>query len=276
MLLLLLLCLAAASGHVPDADFRFAVLGDRTGEAVTGVYEEAWRETASDHPDFIVTVGDTIQGDDDSKLEAEWRQAMQILAPYPRFPVFFTPGNHDVWSTLSAVAYQRYTKHALHYSFDYRQAHFTILDDSRSDEMPPGELAFLGQDLQLHRAQPLKFVFSHRPSWILHAVLGNPDFTFHQLAKNYGVQYVIAGHLHQMLAFNLEGIHYLSMASSGGHLRASRKYEDGWFFEHSLVTVRGNSVQFEIRELGEPFGHARVTHIEDWGAAGLKQKELAK
>ena len=276
MLLLLLLSVVAASGRAPDADFRFAVLGDRTGEAITGAYEEAWRETAFDRPNFVVTVGDTIQGDDDRKLESEWRQAMQILAPYRRFPVFFTPGNHDIWSALSAEAYQRYTRHALHYSFDYKQAHFTILDDSRSDEMSPGELTFLQQDLELHRTQPLKFVFSHRPSWILHAVLGNYNFPLHQLAKKYGVQYVIAGHLHQMLAFNLEGIRYLSMASSGGHLRASRKYEDGWFYEHSLVTVKGNAVQFEIKELAPSFGQARITHPDDWGAAGLKQKDLTK
>ena len=30
--------------------FRFAILGDRTGEAVSGVYEEAWREAAAERP----------------------------------------------------------------------------------------------------------------------------------------------------------------------------------------------------------------------------------
>ncbi len=272
--LLVTLALAAALGNARPKAFRLAILGDRTGEAVPGVYEEAWRETAADRPDLVLTVGDTIQGGDDRTVDAEWQQAMRIIAPYRRFKIFFAPGNHDVWSAASAQAFERYTKHPLHYGFDYGQAHFTILDNSRSDQMPAEELVFLEQDLELHRAQPLKFVVSHRPSWILQAVLGNPAFPLHQLAKRYGVQYIIAGHIHQMLAFNLEGITYLSMASSGGHLRASKKYEDGWFFQHSLVTVNGETVRFQIKELSPPFGAGRVTAPSDWDAAGLREDKI--
>ena len=259
--------------HAASPSFRFAVLGDRTGGDVPGVYQETWRETAEDKPDFVITVGDTIEGGNDSTVNQEWKQALQILAPYRRFKVFFAPGNHDVWSADSAIAYERYTKRPLHYSFDFQDAHFTVLDNSRSDVMPEQELTFLRQDLELHRQQPLKFVFSHRPSWILQAVLGNPNFPLHQLAKQYGVQYVIAGHIHQMLHFELDGITYLSMASSGGHLRASKKYQDGWFFQHSLVTVKGGSVDFRIKELRAPFGEARTTQPKDWGSAGLAAKD---
>lgn len=241
-----------------------------------GVYEEAWRETARDHPEFAITVGDTIQGLHIGSIDAEWRQALRMLAPYRRFPIFLTPGNHDVWSAESAQAFERYTKHPLHYSFDYRQAHFTILDDSRSDRLPEEELGFLERDLEQHRAQSVKFIFSHRPSWILPAVLGSRAFPLHQLAKKYGVQYVIAGHIHQMLAFRLDSVNYLSTASSGGHLRASRNYESGWSFGRSLVTVQGNDVKFEIKELSAPFGRGRVTSPEDWGAFGLKGRALTK
>jgi hypothetical protein len=75
-----------------------------------------------------------------------------------------------------------------------------------------------------------------------------------------------------MLHFDLDGITYLSIASSGGHLRSTKRYEDGWFFQHTFVTVRGNSVNFEIKELGPPFGRSRVTKPADWGPAGLREK----
>jgi len=266
----------AVPSHVSDSSFRFAILGDRTGEAVAGVYEEAWRETAAERPAFVVNVGDTIQGGNDATVNAEWRNALRLLLPYRRYRVFFTPGNHDVWSAASAQAFEKYTKYPLHYSFDYCEAHFTILDNSRSDEMPASELEFLRSDLEAHKGQRLKFIFSHRPSWILQVVLGNPHFPLHQIAKQYGVQYVIAGHIHQMLAFRLDGITYLSMASSGGHLRASKRYQDGWFFEHSLVKVKGNSVQFQIEELAAPFGQGHVTQPENWGPAGLVESLLTK
>lgn len=270
IILVLFVCAFAATLPAPVADsFCFAILGDRTGSSVPGVYEEAWRQAAAEHPEFVITVGDTIEGGSDGRLGTEWQQAMQILRPYRALPAFFTAGNHDVWSKASAQAFAKYTKHPLRYSFDYRQAHFTVLDNSQSDEMPAAELAFLRRDLELHRQQPLKFILSHRPSWIVDAVLGNSQFPLHQIAKQYGVQYVIAGHIHQMLAFQIEGIHYLSMASSGGHLRASRRYEDGWFFEHSLIRVKGTSVQFKIEELAAPFGKGRISQPENWESAGL-------
>lgn len=260
-----------------DDAFRFAIIGDRTGEAVPGVWEQVWRETDADHPEFVITVGDTIQGGNDATVDREWQDAIRMLAPYRKYRIFFTPGNHDVWSSDSAEAFTKYTKHPLRYSFDYKQAHFTVLDNSRSDSLSAEELAFLRNDLKAHLKQPLKFVFSHRPSWILQVVLSNPNFELHQLAKGYGVQYVIAGHIHQMLHFQLQGITYLSMASSGGHLRDGKEYQKGWFFAHTMVTVRGTSAQFEIKEVGPPHGESRVTTPADWGAAGLvNTKELSR
>ena len=193
---------------------------------------------------------------------------LALLAPYRRYRIFFAPGNHDVWSAASAHAYEKYTRHPLHYSFDYRQAHFTILDNSRSDKLPAEEFAYLQKDLELHKNQPVKFIVSHRPSWILNAVLGNPAFPLHQLAKRYGVKYVIAGHIHQMLRFEVEGVTYLSMPSSGGHLRLEKQYDKGWFFAHALVSVVDNSASFEIKEAAPPYGQSRVSKLSDWGAAG--------
>jgi predicted phosphodiesterase len=267
---LILLAAAIWAGAEPPA-FRFAILGDRTGEAVPGVYEEIWREINLDRPEFVVSVGDTIQGGDDLTMDREWRQVLRLLAPYRRYRIFFAPGNHDVWSTASAQAFEKYTKRPLHYSFDYRQAHFTILDNSRSEELPAEELAYLRNDLELHKKQPVKFIFFHRPSWILRVVLGNPDFPLHRLAKRYGVKYVVAGHIHQMLHVELDGITYLSMASSGGHLRLEKQYDKGWFFEHTMVEVSGDRAAFEIKEANPPFGQSRVSKPADWGAAGLVQ-----
>jgi 3',5'-cyclic-AMP phosphodiesterase len=251
------------------AEISFAILGDRTGEVVPGVYEEAWRETNLDHPSFAVTVGDSIKGGNDQTVDAEWQTVMRLLTPYRQLPIFFTVGNHDIWSDASAKAFEKFTKHPPHYSFDYQQMHFTILDNSRGDELSASELAFLEKDLQSHAKQPVKFIFSHRPSWILHVVLGDSSFQFHQLAKRYGVKYVIAGHLHQMLHFELDGITYLSMASAGGHLREDKAYDKGWFFAHTQVTVKGEAAHFEIKELSAPFGKARITTPADWGVAGL-------
>lgn len=269
--LLLLFCARAAVQTKDTNSFRFAILGDRTGGAFPGAYQAAWKETDADHPDFVINVGDTIQGGNDETLDTEWQHIQELLVPYRKYKFFYVPGNHDVWSLASAQAFEKYTGRPLHYSFNYGQAHFVVLDNSRSDSLPFEELQFLKRDLEENQKQKLKFVFFHRPSWIFQVVLRNPDFPLHKLALQYGVKYIICGHIHEMLRFQLDGVTYLSMASSGGHLRDPRTYERGWFFQHTLVTVQGDHAEFQIKELADPFGQGRVTKPEDWNPAGLKR-----
>jgi 3',5'-cyclic-AMP phosphodiesterase len=270
LLLTLLLYIRAAAA--PDS-FRFAILGDRTGETQAGVYEQVWKEVAAENPAFVISVGDTIQGMNDTSAEAEWLEAGRILKPFRSYPLYLAPGNHDIWSEASERLFRQYAAHPVHYSFDYAQAHFTVLDNSRSDELPEQEVAFLEKDLKAHTGQPLKIIVSHRPSWLLNVALKNPNFALHQLARRYGVQYVIAGHIHQMLRLELEGVTYVSLASSGGHLRLSGVYEDGWFFGHALVEVHGKSIDLQVKELSTPHGDGRMTKLADWGMAGLVKRD---
>jgi predicted phosphodiesterase len=265
----LLLFLGKSTATPQVESFTFAILGDRTGESEPGVYEQVWKEAAVENPAFVVTTGDTIEGLADATAQVEWRGIEKMLAPYKRFPLYLTPGNHDIWSAASERLFREHAGHSPEYSFDWAQAHFTILDNSRSDELSTAELAFLEQDLKAHAAQPVKFVISHRPSWLIQAALRNPNFPLHQLARRYGVKYVIAGHVHQMLRLELEGVTYLSMPSSGGHLRASENYAAGLFFGRALVAVKGSVVDFNIEELKPPRGQGRVTKLSDWGMLGL-------
>jgi len=254
----------------PDS-FRFVILGDRTGETVDAVYQQVLRQAAADKPAFLVSVGDTIQGLSDATAESQWQAWRRIYAPYRRFPLYLAPGNHDIWSSLSEALFEKYAGHPTHYGFDYGTAHFTILDNSRSDDLAPAEMSFLENDLEAHANQPVKFIVSHRPSWLIPAALGDRKFALHQLAKKYGVHYVIAGHVHQLLHIQLDGVTYLSMESAGGHLRATEKYEDGWFFGDTLVEVHGEAVTFRFEEVAAPHGEGRVTSLADWGMTGLKR-----
>lgn len=266
----LLLC---TQGAPAPGSFRFAILGDRTGEAQRGVYEQVWEEVAAENPAFVVSVGDTIQGMNDRSAEAEWREAGRILQLFRRYPLYLAPGNHDIWSPASERLFRRYAAHPPHYSFDYGRAHFTILDNSRSEELPAQELVFLETDLKAHAGQPVKMIVMHRPSWLVDVALRNPNFALHQLARQYGVQYVVAGHVHQLLRLELEGVTYVSMASSGGQLRLSGLYQDGWFFGHALVEVQAKGIDFQVREAGPPRGQGRMTKLTDWGMAGLVKRD---
>lgn len=52
----------------PRNDFRFSILGDRTGGARPGVYEQAGREIDQLQPDFVMHVGDLIEGGEDIRV----------------------------------------------------------------------------------------------------------------------------------------------------------------------------------------------------------------
>jgi len=239
-------------------EFRFALIGDRTGEAQPGVWERVWREAAAAKPAFFLSVGDLIQGQDDAKAEAEWRGLDATLDPYRRFPLHFAPGNHDVWNDSSARLYAAHTGRALHYGFYFAGAHFTVLDNSRGDALTASELEFLEADLSAHKSAAAKFLVMHRPSWITGAAL-------HPIVKRHGVRWVIAGHVHQLIHAEFDGVTYYAVPSAGGHLRLSGKYEDGWFFGWTEVAVSGANAAFTVHELG-----GRATPLEAWGMAGLR------
>lgn len=257
-----LVCVALFAADAPAP--HFVLLGDRTGEVQTGVYERIWRQISESKAEFVVSAGDTIQGGSDATAEAEWRAVRRVLEPHAKIPLYLAPGNHDIWSAPSERLFQQYAGHPPHYSFDAGGAHFTVLDNSRSEGWPAGELEWLEGDLRAHAAAGVKFVVSHRPSWLLDAALGNTRGPLHRIAKQYGVCCVIAGHVHQLIHAELDGIRYIALPSAGGHLRLSGKYEDGWFFGWTDVEIKGKEVNFQVHGLDGP-----VTPITAWGRAGL-------
>ncbi len=268
-LLLLFLFLASAS---QAASFQFVVLGDRTGEAQPEVYEQIWRDIRAQSPAFVISVGDTIQGGNNATAAREWREAQRIVTPAWWKKLYLSPGNHDIWSPESEQLFRQYAAHPPHYSFDFRQIHFTVLDNSRTEELDAGEMKFLEADLRAHAEQPMKFIISHRPSWIFEAMLHNPEFPLGRLATKYNVQFVIAGHIHEMMRMKIGKVTYISMVSSGGHLRTAKNYDTGWFFGYGIVTVDNAVIRYEIKELKEPFGNGRTTPVTDWGSLGFANK----
>ena len=248
-----------------DNAFRFSILGDRTGVANQKAYEQAWREINRLHPDFIVNVGDTIEGGNDATADAEW-QALRPLWTRYKYQQFFTPGNHDIWSSTSRRIFAEQTGHAPPYSFNRQNAHFTVLDNSQIETLDDVQLQFLEHDLQENRARSPKFVLFHKMFWLLPLKLDSGEFPLHKLALKYGVNYVISGHGHQFVRLARDGVVYLEVGSSGGNLRGHDRtegYAQGWFYQHVLVEVRGNKIEATVNELGPPLGQGRSVRIED-------------
>ncbi|MCP5110953.1 MAG: hypothetical protein GY953_08975, partial [bacterium] len=175
----------------PENDFHFSILGDRTGGAAPQIHGRVWREVDLLHPDFVITVGDTIEGRKDERATEQWNELRPLFERYKHYPIYFTPGNHDVWSEFSERLYEKETKRGVNYSFDYQRAHFTVLDNSRTTELDTEQLEFLDRDLAKNRAKSPKLVFFHKPFWVSAFRSGVNDFPLHRLVVKHKVDYVI-------------------------------------------------------------------------------------
>ncbi len=256
----------------PDNDFHFSIVGDRTGSAAAQVYGRVWREVDMLHPAFVINVGDTIQGGGDDKNDEQWKEIRTLFDRYKQYPLYLVPGNHDVFSAASEKAFVRETGRPLSYSFNYQNAHFTVLDNSRGLELSAAQLEFLEADLARHQAQRPKFVFFHKPFWIPLVGVGSGEFALHKLAKKYGVDYVVSGHGHTFMRLPFDGVVYMQVGSSGGSL--DRKFErgagfrDGMFYHHVWAYVKGGKVSLTVKELDGMRGQGRMFRAEDWDERG--------
>ncbi|MBE9636297.1 metallophosphoesterase family protein [Salipiger mangrovisoli] len=118
------------------SDFRFIVIGDRTGGAnVEGTFGLAVEQVRLLQPEFVINVGDLIEGysDDPAELNAEWDEVDAMLAKMET-PFFRTPGNHDIANSVAQEVW-RERFGATYYSFVYVDTLFLVLDS----EDPPRE-----------------------------------------------------------------------------------------------------------------------------------------
>jgi len=124
----------------PEA-FQFVIIGDRTGGAnVLKPFEMAMHQINLLQPEFVINVGDLIEGysDQTTELNAEWDDVDSMLNTLDA-PFFRTPGNHDISNeTAQKVWLDRYG--ATYYSFVYQDVLFLVLDseDSSRPAPPPG------------------------------------------------------------------------------------------------------------------------------------------
>lgn len=258
----------------PKNDFRFSILGDRTGGAQPQIYGRVWREIDLMHPDFVINVGDTIQGGGDAEAPGQWQELRPLFQRYSHYPLYFTPGNHDVFSDTSRDLYVKESGRAPQYSFNYQDAHFTVLDNSRTTDLTQEQLDFLTRDLEANKDKNPKFIFFHKPYWIPILKLGSSDFPLHKVALKYGVQHIISGHGHQFVRMVRDGIAYMEVGSSGGNMTAALKlghgFKEGRFYHHVWGRVKGSKVDMTVKEIDGIKGAGRMFKAEQWDETGPK------
>ena len=111
----------------PDT-IRFAVIGDRTGLARPGVFEQAVKQADWMKPEFVINVGDLIEGytSDPAELAKEWTEINTAIGA-TKTPFFFVAGNHDLGNQLMLDSW-RQQRGEPYYAFTWKGALFLVLD----------------------------------------------------------------------------------------------------------------------------------------------------
>ncbi len=122
-------------------NFQFAIIGDRTGGAnVQETFRIAMGQINLLQPEFVINVGDVIEGysDEKAELHAEWDEVDKMLNIL-EMPFFRTPGNHDI-ANKTAQEVWRERHGATYYYFVYKDVLFMVLDseDGSRPAPPPG------------------------------------------------------------------------------------------------------------------------------------------
>src|SRR5262249_42952201 len=83
-------------------DFRFVIVGDRTAGPEWGLMPQAFREINQLSPDFVISVGDLIDGysEKTATIHRMWQEFDDEVATL-KSPFVYVPGNHDIWNATS-------------------------------------------------------------------------------------------------------------------------------------------------------------------------------
>ena len=255
--------------------FHFAIYGDRTGGDPAGLkfLRQAVKDTNLMDPDFVMTVGDLIQG---YNRPAEWleeaNEFKHIMSQLSTnwFPV---AGNHDIYWDFRdrdrpAIHHEaNFEKHfgPLWYAFEHKGCGFIVLysdegdyetgekgfREARLQNVSPKQMAFLDQALEKLKQNKQVFVFLHHPRWLGGGYEGSnwPD-VHKKLAAAGNVKAVFGGHIHHMTYQEpVDGIEYFTLATTGGHLGMDSP-QLGFLHHFNVVTVREASFSISTIPVG--------------------------
>lgn len=259
-----------------ESVFHFVIYGDRTGGVPEGlkVLEQAVSDTNLLDPDFVMTVGDLIQGYNETPKWIKQMEEYKSIMDRLRMKWFPVAGNHDIYWSGDGKApaghhESNFEEHfgPLWYFFRHKNSGIITLYSDEGDpdtnrkgfhkgslqKMSDEQLLFLDKALSELRDADHIFVFLHHPRWIGNGYSGgNWDVVHKKLREAGNVSAVFAGHIHRMRYDPKDGIEYFTLATTGGGLSAEIPGA-GYLHQLNMVTVRKDRIAVSSIPVGAVF-----------------------
>ena len=200
--------------------FQFVVVTDRTGGHRDGVFEKGVERINLLQPEFVMSVGDMIEGytTDTTEINRQWDEFTGFVNKL-QMPYFYVPGNHDITNpVMERIWKERFGP--THYSFVYKDVLFMALnseDQTRGagrGSISAPQLEWIQKTLETHRDAKWTFLFMHQPLWVQETDPVN-WFDVEKLLAN-RKHTVFVGHRHHYERFERNNSQYYMLATMGG------------------------------------------------------------
>jgi hypothetical protein len=225
----------------PD-NFQFAIVADNTGGHRPGIFEDAVRKLNLLHPEFVMSVGDLIEGytRDTAIIHREWKEFEGFVSRL-HMPFFYVPGNHDYINEVMARIWKDKFGPSW-YHFVYRDVLFLCLN---SEEAMKGsglggiekpQFEYFKKVLSDNKDVRWTLLFMHQPLW----VFDNTRY-WNELEKLLASRKhtVFAGHLHHYVKDERNNGKYIMLATTGG-VSSLRGPDYGEFDHLTWITMTDN------------------------------------
>jgi hypothetical protein len=198
--------------------FQFAIVSDRTGGHRQGVFEEAMGKLNLLQPEFVMSVGDLIEGytEDKEILNNEWNEFTGFVEKLD-MPFFFLPGNHDITNPVMARVWkERFGK--ANYHFLYNNVLFLCLNsmDGNTHQILQPQVEWIKEVLAENQEVHWTFVFVHSPLWDYREGERKAMWDPIEEALENRKYTVFAGHFHSYVKITRNDHRYFTLATTGG------------------------------------------------------------
>ena len=206
--------------------FQIAIVTDRTGGHRPGIWMKGVNKINLMRPEFVVSVGDLIEGytDNRDQVEKEWSEFLGFIDKLD-MKFFFVAGNHDLTNPMMHEVWRDHFGPEW-YSFDYKDVHFICMcSEDPVARLGDKQLDWIEADLEKSKDARWTLIFLHKPLWAYadrEKAAGNPDntgWTRVEAALGERPRTVFAGHHHSYVQFDRSGMKYYQLATMGGSSR---------------------------------------------------------
>ncbi len=199
--------------------FQFAIVTDRTGGHRPGVFPDAIKKLNILQPEFVMSVGDLIEGytENQEEIDRQWKEFNGFIDSLS-VPFFYLPGNHDYTNTALAENWKKLFGPS-YYHFTYKDVLFLCLNSEEATKgagkgaIEDEQFEYIQKTLEENQEVKWTLVFMHQPLWNQKAPGRWPEV---ETILNERKHSVFVGHNHEYVKYERNNGKYFVLATTGG------------------------------------------------------------